>query len=310
MKIDHLTATLPDAEVIKYTPLMDEDLTVPVEGEFIRMKHDWQTAVCNYKPRQLDPDFEQHNLAMPAAVPEWSCQKFGDFIEVQVSWQQRIYELFRYAVGPIPADGEVEYWYIEDPNHHHQYITVPAGTLHAYPHYPIWTLRGAYMDFISDHRAMSDSHAYDTQGKWFRDDIIHVNPENTKYWSIKCLTFTGNIFHKIPKTPDDPKGNLTAIETLDWCKPAPPLDWILENKPYLIQWCTEQSVYELPPVNGVRSWRVARFPQLKLVCRHYGLPEVGTPMFAVGCGGRNTLENDWIEPVTNKAAYSPYVPIK
>lgn len=293
----------------KYQPIKDTELKVPDTGDFYRIKHDWQTEICNYMPRQFDPEFEQPNLPMPAALMLWGCNKNGEFLTVDSSWQTRLYELFRWAVGPIPEDGEPEFFYIQDPKNHKNIIKVPEGTMYSFPRYPVGTLRWAYMDFITDHRALTDRHAFDTPERWYRDELLGINMWNSRNWMMKCLTFPGNIVKKVPRLSTD-VGAVTPIETFDYCRTAPSLDWILKNKPYLIWWANEQSVVELPPVNGKRRWVVARFPQLKVVCRKYGIPEVGTPYFAIGCGGRNLIENAWIEKINNGSNYSIYMPEK
>lgn len=295
----------------KSSSAMDVGLTVPIDGNFYQVAHDWQLSKFGFKPRQFNPDYEQM-LPMPSTRMLWACTsvKPSDFIPMDSSWQHRLYELFRYAVGDIPEDGTPEYWYIQDPKNHKKIIKVKEGTKNSFPHYPEGTLKWAYMDFITDHRALTDRHSFDTPDRYYRDDVIGINMENPQAWMMKCLTFTGNIVNKLDIIPDIFVPNCVPIETFDYTKTAPSLDWILKNKPHLIWWTTEQSVYELPPVNNKRRWTVARFPQLKIVCRKYGIPEVGTPYFAIGRHGWNLIDRNDLMKVENGESYSPYIPEK
>jgi hypothetical protein len=289
-------------------PISDEDLVVPSSGKFYRILHD--AEIYGY-PRQK---FVQHkNREVPATRPLWGAKKLptSDFYPMLTSWQFRLYELFRATVGEIPEDGDVEYWWYEDPEKHGKRIICKKGTPYSYPQYYEGTLKDAYMSFIEDHRAFTDRHAFNTDEKWYREDVIGINPKNPKPYMFKALTTTGNIVKVLDVQPEgiDTK-KFFAIETFDFSKDAPSIGWILNNKPYLIWWATEQGGFDRElskDSSGKRRWTVARFPQLKRVCRKYGLAEVGTPYFAMGNNGYNLIEKAHVAPIKNGEKYKPYV---
>jgi hypothetical protein len=178
--------------------------------------------------------------------------------------------------------------------------------------FSLGTLNFAYMDFQINHRALTDNHAFNTKDFWGRDYILKLNSSSIRSWMMKSLTFTGNIVKKLNPQPSGILPQYVAIETLDYFKAPPSLEWVLKNKPYLIWWTTEQSGApgELPSLNGQRRWTVARFPQLKQVCKANGLEEVGTPYLAIGKGGYNLIKKTDLLKIENGEKYSPYVPEK
>ena len=294
---------------------MDTDMRVPDVGEFYQVAHDWQLPEFQFKPRQ----FLTHtpNKAFPSTRMLWGCRArpYSDFVPVMYSWQWRLYELFRHVVGSVPEDGEPEAWWINDPLGAGKRIMVSKGTSGAFPQYPVGTLKNAYMDFILDGRFLTDAHAFntieETPAKGYRDDVLGLNINALNPWMMKSLTFTGNILNRVYPTESVPS-DYFSIETFDYTKEAPSVDWILKNKSHLIWWTTEQAGMngELPMTDGKRTWTVSRTPQLKVVRRHYNLPEVGTPYFAIGRNNFNLILKRDVKKIDNGINYSPYVPEK
>jgi len=286
--------------------LIDKTLRVPDTGEWYQIMHDAERLGF---PRQKFTTYP--NREIPATMMLWAFRKLptSDFYPVHKSWQERTYELFRFMVGNKPADGQIIGWWINDPKQAGKKVMVEAGTPYSFPEYEAGSLKEAYQKFISNHVALTDNWAFNTEGFWGRDYVCNMNTNNPNNWRMKGLNFTGNIVRKIENQPTDIVDAHMAIETLDYAQPAPPLDWILTNKPHLIWWTTAQGGMnqELTPINGTRRWTVSRWPHLKVVCRQYGLPETGTPYFAIGKDGYNLIEKSVVKRIQNGQAYSPYV---
>ena len=276
--------------------IKDVGLSVPLDGNFYRVMHDWELPEFDYKPRQYDPAYEQMK-PMPSTRMMWDC-KPSDFVPLSSEWQFWIYDLLDWASGGQLPKGEIEYYYTiergvvvkSSPSNPYARVKCTYGSL-------LWV----WEDLTANHRAFTDGHAPDSG---FADYVIGRNL-SAKPMSWKSLHNTGNIVKVIGSS-----GQYKVLETLDMSKPPPELQWVVENKPWLIGWATEQSVYELPRVGNKRSWTVAKFPQLKLACRAHGLPEVGTPFPVVGKYQTNTMLSSHLEMVARGSHYSPYVPEK
>ena len=309
MEIFKIEASLKNGTVAnydRYTEVKDVELSVPDEGEFYQIMHDAERMGF---PRQKFTSYP--NREIPATMMEWLFRKLptSDFIPVLKSWQERTYELFRLVVGNIPSDGKITGWWINDPKIAGKKVMVPKGTPHSFPEFEEGSLKEAYQKFISNHVALTDNWAYNTEEFWGRDFVCNMNSDSAENWRIKGLSFTGNIHKKIYPQPFIQDARYIAVEAFDYSQPAPSLEWILSNKPYLIHWTTNQGGMnrELTPIAEKRRFTVSRWPHLKVVCRKYGLPEVGTPFFAIGKDGYNLIEKDVLKKVSNGASYSPYV---
>ena len=293
--------------------IRDTNLRVSDVGEWYQVCHDWQLEEFGWFPRQKYTTTPNRPFPATRYLPGMLKGQTSDFTPVLTSWQWRLYELFRHLVGPIPEDGEPEYYWIADPLHRGEQIKVPKGTKHSFPQYPVGSLRNAYMDFILDSRFLTDNHAFntamETDAECYRDDVLGLNLYGVRPWMMKSLIFTGQAVKRVDQSVLPTQ---MAIETFDYLKEAPSLDWIIASAPHLIWWTTEQGgmPQELPVLNGKRRWTVARTPQLKVVCQHYGLPEVGTPYFAIGKNGWNIINKSHVVRLENSAPYSNYVPEK
>jgi hypothetical protein len=300
-------------------PIIDErNLRVPDQGEFFQIPHTWELEKYNYKPYQYVDGFEQPNKSMPDPIKLWGCEMrpTSGYQEIHPSWQFRYFELYRYLLGPIPEDGEVIYWYTggEGSKPRKQ---VPAGTKYANPAFEPGTILDAYSHIWEDHRAMTDGAAYNTTDGWWRDDVMQCHQWNPRTWRIKCLAWRKSLVQKHPNPPVT-KNGMTTIRAWDHTKPAPPLSILLAPDAPPLQWGVDASPEPLKDEDGNyvmlygrRTYKVAHFPWLKLVCRKYGIsPEIGTPFFLPGVGGYNLIPNDEIWKIENGAPYSPYWPWK
>jgi hypothetical protein len=298
--------------------LNDSDLRVPDSGEFFRIPWTWELARYNYKPYQYVDGFEQPNKSMPDPIKLWGCEArpTSGYQEIHPSWQFRYFELFRLIVGPIPEDGKVIYYYTGGEGSRPRTI-VPKGTPHSMPAFEPGTLLDAYSHIWEDHRALTDGAAYNTENGWYRDEVMKCHMENPRTWRIKCLAWHGSIVQKHPNPPLTKPG-YTTIRAWDHRQPAPPMDVLLAPDAPPLWWGVDASPEPLKDANnnyvmrnGRKTYKVAHYPWLKLVCRKYGIkPEVGTPFFPVGVGGYNLIPNADIQGIENGIQYSPYWPPK
>lgn len=297
---------------------LDRNLRVPESGTFFQVFHSWQQEKNDYKPVQYQDGFEQPNKAMPSPMQLWGCRMgpTSDYQQMHESWQWRYYELFRFMVGNIPADGEIDYWYTGGEGRQ-KFDIVPAGTKNANPRFKPGTLKDAYSHIFEDHRALTDGAAYNSTNFWGRDVVMGCHLENPKTWRMKCLTWDGSLLEKHKNPPGPVPAGYHAVRAWDHTKPAPSLDVLLAPDAPPLVWGTEGQVKPLTdehgrPIlwEGRPSYAASHFPWLKLVCRAYGLPEVGTPFFSIGIDGWNLIKKEDCRQVPNGSYYSPYWPGK
>jgi hypothetical protein len=298
--------------------LLDRNLRVPETGKFFQVFHPWEQEKHRYLPVQSGPGFEQPRISIPSPVMLWGCRKgpTSDYQQIHPTWQERYFELYRFMVGPIPADGKVAYWYTGGEGSK-PFKKVPAGTLHANPRFEDGTLLSAYSQVFEDHRASTDGAAYNTENGWYRDVVMKCHLDNPRTWRMKCLTWSGSAVEKHPNPPGPVAPGYTAIRVWDHNKPAPSLAVLLAPDAPPLWWGIDASPTKLldgsgNPIlkYGRPTYKASHYPYLKLVCRKYGLPEVGTPFFPIGIDGWNIVRNDDIHPLENGQSYSPYWPEK
>lgn len=297
---------------------LDRNLRVPDKGVFYQAYHAWQQEIHDYKPDQYQSEFEQPNLPMPTPIMFWGCRlgPTSDYQQMHESWQRRYFELYRYMVGNIPEDGKIIYLYTGGEGRRPR-TQVPAGTLHSMPAFEPGTLLDAYSHIFEDHRALTDGAAYNSENFWGRDVVMGCHLENPKTWRMKCLGWRGSLYQLHESPPGPVPAGMIAIRAWDHTKPAPPLDVLLAPDSPPLLWGTEGRVEKLVdefkrPVlwEGRPSYASSHFPWLKLVCRKYGLPEVGTPFFPIGIDGWNIIKKQDVRQLPNGAKYSPYWPGK
>lgn len=296
----------------------EKALKVPASGDFYQAYHPWQQEKYGYLPQQTaDSEFEQPNLPMPSPVPLWGCRlgPTSDYQQIHPTWQRRYFELFRLMVGPIPADGKVIYWYTGGEGRK-PYTKVPKGTPNANPRFEENTLLDAYSHIFQDHRALTDGAAFDSENFWGRDEVMGCHLDNPKTWRLKCLGWKGSLYQRHPNPPGAVAYEYMAIRAWDHTKPAPPMEVLLAPDAPPLQWGVEAHVVKLVDgsgrlvlQNGRPTYKAAHYPWLKLVCRKYGLPEIGTPFFPIGIDGWNIIKKDDVHQLQNGQSYSPYWPL-
>lgn len=136
--------------------------------------------------------------------------------------------------------------------------------------------------------AFTDGHSRE-QG--YQDFITGANPNGSpmEFSGIIC---TGNVIkQKFAGV------KYRWLEALDITKAPPKLLDVVKDRPYLIQWATEQTLQR----RGDR-WAVSAFPHFE---NHLGVP-FGVPVPVFGIGGENTIEIEYAEKIA-KGSYTPYV---
>lgn len=295
-----ISYTYSDKPNYSAVSVRDTLLRVPNDGgTYAFVLHDWQLPEFEYKPRQLVNGYEQKK-AMPSTRMLWGRDPEGriyDFATFSKEWQFWLLDLIKRTLPSEIPYGEKEYFFDV------VYGRVRIVKEHPYAHLKCTdgSLLQTYTNLVEDHRSFTDTNAPEN-GKtdWVTGRNLNAN---TPYM-VKCLMTTGNIVKILGS-----KNDCYIIEALDLLKSPPPIDSIL-NKGWLIQWATEQTLVELPPLNGKRRWTVSRYPQLKVACRFNNLPEIGTPFGVFSKGGTNLIKKSHVRIMKPDEVYSPYVPEK
>ena len=274
----------------------DEMLRTPKDGQVGIVVHDWDEQLkdqFNLEPRQKKPSFQQF-IPVPSTRPvRGNLIKPSGFVSMRDDWQLRQFELMQWAArGKLPMGEPVKWFVVQE---HEKRKNVPQGTIRALPEYPPHTLMGAWHFLFRDHAVYSDANAYDTFEDQRWDAVQNVNTARKPYCQ-KELIMTGNVV-KLNGVSEIP-GHF-RIDALDGTKPAPPLEWILQNKSHCILALTEQGLREEP--DG--TWNVARFGHLEKA-------GVGTPIFLLAKQDTLLIRKEYVRLVDNDMPYSPYNPAK
>lgn len=232
---------------------LQRTFTVPVDGDFIRLLHDYQTDQWNYKPR---------TAATQTEVPETihlNPYEANDFVPLTREREEFILATMRIADPSVARDEMLIRWK---------------------------ELTRTSVCFTDDGNSWDQGRA---------SYLLGVNLDATPMgW--KMLGFGGNIMRKL-------YGNV--VEAIDYNAALPDPVELYKAKPWLFQWATQcymtqTGKYEMLGGKMRPQWQVSRFPTMRPV----GLL---VPLF--GAGGQTRIMESWRwEPVSNGAAYSPYVP--
>ncbi len=141
----------------------------------------------------------------------------------------------------------------------------------------------AWLNFTVDKLAFTDFHSW---SNGFHEYITGKNPTD-KNMSFKSLTTGGNLLKVINR-----EGNKLYVEALDLLKSPPKVEDVWD-KPWLIHWCTQETITKLS--DG--SYKVIRFPQLS---------PLGTPLPVFSYGGVNIVTTDLVHSVENGKVYNIY----
>jgi hypothetical protein len=308
--------TLKPVDVQKEFIPPDQRLRVDFsKGNFFRCRHDFELERNGYRekplkygtPRQKQPGFEQPNKSgMPETVMMFgrdpSTGRVYDFTHFSKEWQERAKELLDWAIDHRLEEGVPFAYYkringkvyptsADDPFARVKYKPYLSDAQNDY--IPFSSL-GIWEDSYSDSVALTDNHAFDDG----LADWVQMRNLDKALMQHKALLMGG-----LPVNVLGTNGKYKIIETLDPLQPPPPLEWILEHKPYLIGWGVAADVVKLP--DG--RWVCSMWGKFKAACKELGIPNVGFPYFIFGRGGTNLVLTENLIKMTNEE-YTPYVP--
>lgn len=268
-----------------------------VRPDFMRFDHGYREKPLRWgKPRQLLPGYEQKE-AMPQTEMSWQLPRAdGGFTRFTKEWQFLYYELLEWAIHGRLEKGKPTGRYWQKINGKKVFV---ADNPYARVEYTPYSMMEVWEDMFSDSVALTDGHAFDNG----RADYVQGRNLSAPPMDIKRLLFGLTVLRKIGVD-----GIYTKYEALDPRLPPPTLQWILENKPYLIQWTNEigcKPEHLLP--DG--RWTVAMFGKFKPSCDHFGYERTGVPYFVLGHGGWNLVKTERLMKLA-KPEYSAYVPEK
>lgn len=264
----------------------DIDLRVPEFGRFGVVKHDYQLAEYDFKPRQLA-------LSVRYALPQNRKTRpmfnnaVYDYVRVPEAHQWFLWDLFRFALEDRIPVGKIEA---------ETYVKIIKGFPTTFNTYTEGSLTEAYGNMIERSRDFTDGQAVEDG---FADYPTgrHIGKPP---WQWRCITHGGNLVKILREW-----NGYYVIEAINLNAPPPKVEDVF-YKPWLIQWATEITTNQLAD----KRWVVSRFPQIREACRKNGLPEMGTPFPLWSLNGENMIAKDYVIPVANGAKFSPYVPEK
>lgn len=284
-------------------PRPDVNLRVDLSaGDWWRVRHDFErhehgfreTPLKYGKPRQLLGGYEQKE-PMPQTEMTWQLPRSdGGFTPFTKELQFLYAELLEWAIGGRLPKGEKTGRYWQKINGKKVYV---PDSPYVRVEYTPYSMMAVWEDMFSDSVALTDNHAFDNGFA----DYVQGRNLNAPPMDIKRLLFGGSVVKKIGVD-----GKYTVIEALDATKPLPTLQWILDNKPHLIQWTNEIGCEDNQKLPDGR-WTVAMFGKFKPACDHYGWERVGVPYFVLGHGGWNLVKTERLMKL-DTAKYSAYVP--
>jgi|SRR3990172_12146023 len=273
------------------------------KGDWWRCRHDFERTAFGYNPpkyglpRQRAVQGYSQLKPMPQTVMTWQLPRSdGGFTPFTQEWQFRYYELLEWAIDGRLERGERTGRYWKKING--KKVFGPYDSYSRVEYTP-YSMMGVWEDTVSDSVGLTDGHSFDNG----LADYVQLLNLSAQPMQIKRLLFGGTALRKMGLSD-----KYTIFETLDPTQHPPTLQWIIENKPYLIQWTTEIGCLEEQKLADGR-WVVAMFGKFKPTCDYFGLARVGVPYFIFGRGGTNLVLTEHIIPMETEA-YSMYVPEK
>jgi len=242
---------------------------VPEEGTFSQLRHDFESAKWNYRPRTSRYDAESLDAAGPETVgfQPFQAEYFVPLTE-EMQWFQ--FNLLARANPSLSTDELKARW-----------RALTAGCR-------VFT-EGHSIDYGNQLAGGDPSRNY-------ADYILEMNLDNPQPIAWRAISTGGNLVRLI-ESP-------TTIEAIDFTKPLPSVSEVWE-KPWLIHWATEETLDPLPSAITIdgeqrQTWRVRPFPHMR---------PVGTPFPIWGRGGRNRIASAAsLKSIANGQTFSPYVP--
>jgi hypothetical protein len=234
--------------------------TVPSSGIFWQAAHDWQTEIWNYKPRSEVIPYRRNADPSLRSLPEMVPMK-GPSTGEFVDLTPELQQL----------------WYdllVHFSNGAHSKDEMDQ----------IWR------DVTAQARALTDNHSREFG---CADYILGENLGGMPM-AIKYLTSGGNLLKQTRRN-----GTHIYVEAINTNQTLLTLGQLLD-KPWLIQWATESTVF---PVIAKKTWVVSRW--------HWNFAggiKYGTPFPLLSQNGELMIERSRVVPAENGKVISPYYP--
>jgi len=194
------------------------------------------------QPRSAPTNPEPDERKNNGDLPDTGKGRFDRFNAIPEDWQWLLYDVFTFFSPEMSEEVRKEAW----------------------------------ESFTADTRAITDKHAAENGYINFPSGRNLNDPYGKGPMQFKELAFGGNILRIIGETD-----STYFVEAFDPTKPAPTLEWVLENKPYLIQWATTTQCYRINDRwDGVESAK--HFPQIRDAQNN----RTGTPFLLFGLNGK------------------------
>lgn len=268
LHVDGYAPVTGEIELEDSAPVFLHDFRVPAEGKFRQLKHDYECAEMNYRPRNYGVNPGSPNAALPETV------------------------------HLNPFDG-IEF--VPFPLHMEEFQV--ALMAKADPTLTFAQLKDKWRALTVNSVAFTDKHSINygefldppDPTKNYRDDLLGENLYNPIpiAWKV-AITCAGNLVKIITSN---------VIEAVDPDNlPDPDYVW---QRPWLLHWAVEETIQELDGLQLIdgklrKRYRCSPFPQMRPV----GTPIV---LWGRG-GRTRISESWRIKPIINGATYSPYVP--
>jgi hypothetical protein len=229
---------------------MDEELTVPEIGRFVRLKH-WNELG---RAGSTTPYPEIINRSDGLLTINPYTGMVYDYVELTDEWQWFMWDFWAYAAHYRLPKGKIE-WFYWRPNNDRVF----AQTTHGSQTY-------VYVDMVEAHRAFTEAASPEAGA---RDVVTGRNLGNPRGYEW-LLRPTGGAMCKVIRD----LGTQWELEAIDLLKPVPEVADVF-SRPWLYFWCTQYDTV----------YGSTRFPQIKNANAVHGLPIQGTPAPLLSLGG-------------------------
>lgn len=159
---------------VRPAPLPVTHITVPAEGRFVRVVHDWETNYWNYEPRP--------NVTASRSAPE-TCQLWPknapEFYQMNEQYQRLWFDLIEHASHGTMAPSQLLTAWAN--------VTAERKALtdqHGRGHF--------FRDFILEEFMTSTKNMYQ-KSLTFGGSLLKVVSKGTKYYTIECLNMNAPV---------------------------------------------------------------------------------------------------------------------
>jgi len=256
---------------IKPYQRIDENLTVPEVGRYVRLKH-WDELGHDWN---VDPYPEMFipSLGLLTVGPDG--RKY-DYVEMPDAWQWFLWHFWDWASQYRLPKGKIESFYTRPGNFRTFANATPGSLTHV------------YVDMVEAHRAFTEAGSPEAGN----EDVVTGRNLGAKGYEW-LFNPTGGTMGRVTRV----LGVYYEIEALDVLKPPPSIEYVAA-RPWLYFWCTQYGKFT----------GSTRFPQIKNANEVHGLPPAGIPSPLMSKGGTiRVLRSSCVE-LQNGQAWSPYNP--